>query len=112
MPIEPRREVFNRTVHGARGLFAGIVLLYHVVNSGLPTWPLLQSAPIEFAFRTTEYGVELFFCISGFVIVGTSATRQEPTRVHDRSPDPHISGAVGHHLRHRRGCAGVPRPGL
>ncbi len=78
VPIEPRREVFNRTVHGARGLFAGIVLIYHVVNSGLPTWPLLQFAPIEFAFRTTEYGVELFFCISGFVIVGTLRRAKNP----------------------------------
>ncbi len=78
VPNVPQREVFNRTVHGARGLFAGVVLLYHVVNSGLPTWPLLQYGPVEFVLRTTEYGVELFFCISGFVIVGTLRRARHP----------------------------------
>jgi peptidoglycan/LPS O-acetylase OafA/YrhL len=78
VPNVAQREVFNRTVHGARGLFAGVVLLYHVVNSGLPTWPLLQFGPVEFVLRTTEYGVELFFCISGFVIVGTLRRARHP----------------------------------
>ncbi len=78
VPNVAQREVFNRTVHGGRGLFAGVVLLFHVVNSGLPTWPLLQAAPVEFVFRTTQYGVELFFCISGFVIIGTLKRARDP----------------------------------
>src|SRR4051812_32679218 len=73
-----RREAFNRTVHGARGLFAGIVLFYHAVNSGLPSWLWLQWAPLQFVLRMTGYGVELFFCISGFVIVGTLRRAPRP----------------------------------
>jgi len=72
------RKEFNHTVHGGRGLFSGIVLIYHVVNSGLPTFSLLQSTPVEFVLRTSEYGVELFFCISGFVIVGTLRRAHSP----------------------------------
>jgi peptidoglycan/LPS O-acetylase OafA/YrhL len=58
-------------VHGARGVFAGAVFLFHVVNSGLATWPVLNAQAAKFLLNTTEYGVELFFCISGFVIAGT-----------------------------------------
>lgn len=73
-----RRE-FNRPVHGARGVFAGAVFLFHVVNSGLATWPLLETHVAQFLMRTTEYGVEAFFCISGFVIAGTLRRARSPT---------------------------------
>jgi peptidoglycan/LPS O-acetylase OafA/YrhL len=66
-----RSPGFNLGVHGARGLFAFAVFVFHVVNSGLPTLPALQGGVVEAALRSTEYGVELFFCISGFVIAGT-----------------------------------------
>jgi peptidoglycan/LPS O-acetylase OafA/YrhL len=62
---------FNRTIHGARGLFAGAVFVFHVVNSGLASFALLATPAAAFVLGTTEYGVELFFCISGFVIAGT-----------------------------------------
>lgn len=76
LALKPRpagrdRAGFNRTIHGARGVFACFVLLFHVVNSGLPTWPMWTLGPVDFVLRTSAYGVELFFCISGFVIVGT-----------------------------------------
>jgi peptidoglycan/LPS O-acetylase OafA/YrhL len=69
---------FNQNVHGARGLFASAVFLFHVINSGLATYPLLMLPIMQFILRTPEYGVELFFCISGFVIVGTLRRASSP----------------------------------
>lgn len=69
---------FNPYVHGARGLFAAAIFVYHVVNSRLDTWPILQTWVANFLLRTTEYGVELFFCISGFVIAGTLRRARSP----------------------------------
>jgi peptidoglycan/LPS O-acetylase OafA/YrhL len=69
---------FNPYVHGARGLFAGAIFVYHVVNSGLDTWPILQTWIADFLLRTTEYGVELFFCISGYVIAATLRRARSP----------------------------------
>jgi peptidoglycan/LPS O-acetylase OafA/YrhL len=74
----PAAAGFNPFVHGARGLFATAIFVYHVVNSRLDTWPLLQSWMPNFLLRTTEYGVELFFCISGFVIAGTLRRARSP----------------------------------
>lgn len=71
-----RPDFFNPHVHGARGLFALGVFLFHVVNSGFATFPALEAGPARFALGTLEYGVELFFCISGFVILG--ALRRAP----------------------------------
>jgi peptidoglycan/LPS O-acetylase OafA/YrhL len=69
---------FNPYVHGARGLFAAAIFVYHVVNSRLDTWPILQTWAANFLLRTTEYGVELFFCVSGFVIAGTLRRARNP----------------------------------
>lgn len=71
-------RAFNRPVHGARGLFALFVLVFHVVNSGLPTWGWAASSWPHYLLRSTEYGVELFFCISGFVIAGTLRRARSP----------------------------------
>ena len=78
--LRPRQAKpgFNQEVHGARGLFAFLVFVFHVVNSGLPTLPLLETTAGDFAMRTTEYGVELFFCISGFVILGALRRARSP----------------------------------
>ena len=77
---------FNKNVHGARGLFAFLVFLFHVVNSGLATSPVLQVPIIDFLARTSEYGVELFFCISGYVISGTLRRARSPvTFLEDRA---------------------------
>ncbi len=71
-------EHFNLNVHGARGLFAFMVYLFHVVNSGLSTFASL-STPIGFFLTSaSEYGVELFFCISGYVIAGTLRRADTP----------------------------------
>jgi peptidoglycan/LPS O-acetylase OafA/YrhL len=69
---------FNHTVHGARGLFALAVFLFHVVNSGLPTWAALREPAVQYLLRTSEFGVELFFCISGYVICGALRRARDP----------------------------------
>lgn len=77
-PFDPNYARFNRNVHGARGLFAFAVFVFHVVNSGLSTLPPL-STPIGFFLSSAaEYGVELFFCISGYVIAGTLRRAESP----------------------------------
>jgi len=54
------------------------VFVFHVVNSGLSTLPPL-STPIGFFLTSvSEYGVELFFCISGYVIAGTLRRAASP----------------------------------
>lgn len=73
-----RSASFNRTVHGARGLFAFLVFVFHMVNSGLATLPFLTTPAADFILRTPEYGVELFFCISGYVIAGTLSRARSP----------------------------------
>ncbi len=78
MPLRPTHERFNQNVHGARGLFAFAVFAFHVVNSGLRTFPAL-STPISFFLTSaSEYGVELFFCVSGYVIAGTLRRARNP----------------------------------
>jgi len=73
-----KHEHFNRNVHGARGLFALAVFVFHVVNSGLSTFPPLATPIGFFLSSTSEYGVELFFCISGYVIAGTLRRAASP----------------------------------
>jgi peptidoglycan/LPS O-acetylase OafA/YrhL len=69
-----RPSAFNTTVHGARGLFAMMVFVYHVVNSELATFAIIQNSDLEIFFlRSFKFGVELFFGISGFVIIGALA---------------------------------------
>ncbi len=54
------------------------MFVFHVVNSGLSTFPPL-STPIGFFLSSaSEYGVELFFCISGYVIAGTLRRAASP----------------------------------
>lgn len=72
------RTGFNGNVHGARGLFSAAIFVFHVVNSGLATYPPLAVPIAQFLLRTTEFGVELFFCISGFVIAGTLRRAASP----------------------------------
>ena len=56
-----------------------MVYLFHVLNSGLSSLPVLQLPGSLFVLRGTEYGVELFFCISGFVICGTLRRASNPS---------------------------------
>ena len=55
-----------------------MIFCFHVVNSGLGTFAPL-STPIGFFLTSvSEYGVELFFCISGYVIAGTLQRARTP----------------------------------
>jgi peptidoglycan/LPS O-acetylase OafA/YrhL len=65
----------NRYVHGARGLFAFSVFVFHICNSGLPPRFMSQGMPVLLG-HSLQYGVELFFGISGFVILGACRRAQ------------------------------------
>ncbi len=86
--LAPRAQSksFNRQVHGGRGLFSAMVFVFHVINSGLPTFAPLLTHAAQFSLRNLQYGVELFFCISGFVICGTLRRASGPTAfIEDRA---------------------------
>ena len=61
---------FNLYVHGARGLFSVMVFAFHVANSGWTGLPVPDAGAGHFAMISFQFGVELFFGISGFVIIG------------------------------------------
>lgn len=61
---------FNPNVHGARGLFSLLVVLFHVGFSKLPYPSGVNVQVYEFLAFSFAYAVELFFIISGFVIAG------------------------------------------
>lgn len=64
---------FNASVHGARGLFAMMVFVYHIVHSGLRGFIPGDAAVSVYFLESFKFGVELFFGISGFVIIGALA---------------------------------------
>jgi peptidoglycan/LPS O-acetylase OafA/YrhL len=68
--LDNRTAAFNPHVHGARGLFAMMIMGYHILDSERPTYPFAQHGPLHEAVLTLPFGVELFFAISGFVIIG------------------------------------------
>ena len=47
-----------------------MVFVFHIINSGLQTFPPLAAPVSQFSLESMQAGVELFFGISGFVIVG------------------------------------------
>ncbi len=71
------KTTFNASVHGARGLFAVMVFVFHVANSGLAGWIAPQNPLALYVLGGLKFGVELFFGISGFVIIG--ALRRAPS---------------------------------
>lgn len=67
----------STTLHGLRGALAFALFLFHVANSGLDRPQGHASDALDHILRSLEFGVELFFCISGVVILQsfrTSAT--------------------------------------
>lgn len=63
---------FNANVNGLRGLCVALVFVFHIASSGLPpvpaadsTWQLL----LAYGVGCMAHGVEIFFMISGYVIV-------------------------------------------
>jgi len=55
-----------------------MIVVYHAVNSGLATFPILSQGLPSFVMQSTEAGVELFFGISGIVIVGALRRAENP----------------------------------
>lgn len=63
---------FNPSVNGLRGLCVTFVFLFHVAKSGLPPMPPGDSIwqwDIVYLVDSWSYFVEVFFMISGYVIV-------------------------------------------
>lgn len=63
---------YNTNINGLRGLCVALVFVFHVLRSGLPA----QAAPdsgwqqaLSFGASSLGHGVEVFFMISGYVIV-------------------------------------------
>ncbi len=44
---------------------------FHIIRAEVPTFDFVSAGPISAGLQTFEYGVDLFFCISGFVILGS-----------------------------------------
>ena len=63
---------FNPSVNGLRGLCVAFVFLFHVAKSGLPPMPANDAIlqwDIVYLVDSASYFVEVFFMISGYVIV-------------------------------------------
>ena len=61
---------FNRSLHGYRGFCALLVFLFHAGNAGVISTRALGVVP-DFLWTSLRYGVEMFFMISGYVILGS-----------------------------------------
>ncbi len=61
---------FNHGVHGARGLLALLVFVFHIACSDVQSFPIQNLAVPHAGLISLQFGVEIFFCISGFIVVG------------------------------------------
>jgi peptidoglycan/LPS O-acetylase OafA/YrhL len=80
MPLEQRRprQEFNPYIQGARGAFCLLLFIFHVANSGLPSFGFLSAGAANHFLLSLQYGVELFFGISGYVIIGAVLRTNDP----------------------------------
>jgi peptidoglycan/LPS O-acetylase OafA/YrhL len=72
-PPRSARAGFNASLNGYRGLCAALVFIYHLGAAGvmpLPHGDALRDG-FSFVWSSLAYGVEMFFMISGFVILGS-----------------------------------------
>ena len=67
------RPDFNIALNGYRGLCAGLVFIYHLGAAGVMPLPHGDSIKdgLAYLWSSLAYGVEMFFMISGFVILGS-----------------------------------------
>lgn len=76
----------NPYVHGARGLFAAQLMVFHALFVEWPIYSFVQTKSGMFVIRILEYGVELFFCVSGYVMVQALGRAARPaTFLRDRT---------------------------
>lgn len=59
----------NLEIHGLRGLLAFALFVFHVAHSGLPRAVGAGWDALDWLLLALRYGVEIFFAISGFVIL-------------------------------------------
>ena len=67
------KQNFNAALNGFRGFCALSVFLFHLGSAGVVSWPkgaLVEDAA-AYLWVSLAYGVEMFFMISGFVILGS-----------------------------------------
>jgi peptidoglycan/LPS O-acetylase OafA/YrhL len=73
MPAARSNVDFNTALNGYRGLCALLVFIYHCGSAGVVSWPggswLADGG--AWLWSACRYGVEMFFMISGFVILGS-----------------------------------------
>ena len=73
MAANKAKHDFNAAVNGHRGLCALLVFIFHLGSAGVVSWPagsaLTDAA--RFLWTSCAYGVDMFFMISGFVILGS-----------------------------------------
>lgn len=60
---------FNPNIHGCRGLFALLVFVFHIENAELTSRYFWNTKLVLWFLPSFASGVELFFCISGYVIL-------------------------------------------
>lgn len=68
-----QRPDFNLSLNGYRGLCASLVFVFHLGSAGVVQWP--GGTPVQdwayLFWSSCQYGVEMFFMISGYVILGS-----------------------------------------
>jgi peptidoglycan/LPS O-acetylase OafA/YrhL len=72
MPVDKKHD-FNAALNGYRGFCALLVFVFHLGSAGvvsLPGGTVLKNAA-AYLWASLAYGVEMFFMISGFVILGS-----------------------------------------
>jgi peptidoglycan/LPS O-acetylase OafA/YrhL len=63
---------YNANINGLRGLCVALVFVFHLASSGLPPAPAADASwqlALAYAVGSMAHGVEIFFMISGYVIV-------------------------------------------
>lgn len=72
-PPDPR-YAFNTSLNGYRGFCAMLVFVYHCGSARVVHWP---DGAAGWLWQAGAYGVEMFFMISGFVILGSLLRHQD-----------------------------------
>lgn len=73
MSARVRKPGFNTALNGYRGLCALLVFFFHLGSAGVVQWPGGSAVAdgLGAVWMSFKYGVEMFFMISGYVILGS-----------------------------------------